>query len=139
MTGEAGAAAAVLSAVRIALAEDPAVGGRLNGVFDGPRAGATLPFAEMGELIAGDWGTKDRPGRELRVQVVVRDGGDGAARVREIAGAVEARIGALPRMLGGWEVAGAVPLRCRVAAEVAGRWRATVEMRVRVLASGENA
>ncbi|RDE04807.1 DUF3168 domain-containing protein [Sphingomonas aracearum] len=124
----------VLTAVREALAADPAVGGRLNGVFDGPVKGAALPHAEMGEVLAGDWGTKDRPGRELRVAVAVRDAGDSAARVREVAGAIEARIGALPRMLDGWEVASVAPVRCRVAAEGAGRWRATIEMRVRVLA-----
>ncbi|WP_010161248.1 DUF3168 domain-containing protein [Sphingomonas sp. PAMC 26617] len=93
MSAESVLQAAVLANLR-------AVAG-LNGVYVGPPVRATPPFAELGELIAVDWGAKDRAGRELRVLVTLRDAGETAVRLAALAASVGAAIEALPRDLTG--------------------------------------
>ena len=83
MSAESVVQAAVLAAVR-------GVAG-LNGVYLGPPVKATVPFAELGDLLSGDWSVKDRAGRELRLIVTVRDAGDSPARAQALAGAVGER------------------------------------------------
>ncbi|MFA6124594.1 MAG: DUF3168 domain-containing protein [Sphingomonas sp.] len=126
MSAESVVQAAVLVAVR-------GVAG-LNGVYLGPPVKATVPFAELGDLLSGDWSVKDRGGRELRLIVTVRDAGDSPARVQVLAGAVGAAIEAVPRDLSGWRVASLVLVRSRLSGAAGGRWNASVEYRVRVLA-----
>ena len=127
MSAESVVQAAVLAALR-------GVAG-LNGVYLGPPVKATVPFAELGDLLGGDWSVKDRMGRELRLLVTVRDAGERPARVQALAEAVGAAIEAVPRDLAGWRVASVVLVRSRLAAAAAGgRWNASVEYRVRVLA-----
>ncbi|MEG3176622.1 DUF3168 domain-containing protein [Sphingomonas sp. RB3P16] len=127
MSAESVVQAAILTAVR-------AVAG-VNGVYLGPPTKATPPYAELGELLGGDWSVKDRAGRELRLIVTVRDAGESATRAQALAGAVGAAIEAVPRDLAGWRVASVVLVRSRCAAAAAGRWNASVEYRVRVLAA----
>lgn len=117
-----------------ALAEALAGVAGLNRVEPGASVRATPPFAEIGPLLASDWGTKDKAGRELRVAVRVRDLAERAGRLHELSGAVQAAIEAMPRDLSGWRVASLTFLRSRVASEKAGLWAAVVEYRVRVLA-----
>lgn len=105
----------------------------LNGVFAGPAAKASTPFAELGELLSVDWGFKDRAGRELRLAVTVRDTAETPARVQTLADAVGAAIEALPRDLPGWRVASLVFVRTRVVRDGVGRWAAVVEYRVRLM------
>lgn len=126
MSAESVVQAAMLVAVR-------GVAG-LNGVYLGPPVKATVPYAELGDLLSGDWSVKDRAGRELRLIVTVRDAGDSPARAQVLAGAVGAAIEALPRDLGGWRVASVVLVRSRLMSAAGGRWNASVEYRVRVLA-----
>ena len=76
MSAESVVQAAVLAAVR-------GVAG-LNGVYLGPPVKATVPFAELGDLLSGDWSVKDRAGRELRLIVTVRDAGDSPARAQAL-------------------------------------------------------
>ncbi len=116
------------------LRADPVLAATLNGVFDGPAVRASTPFAEVGDGIAGDWGTKDRAGRELRLAVIVRDAAETSVRLGGLVAAVEAAVPGLPRDLDGWRVASVVFLRSRVAGEGPGRWIGSVEFRVRVLA-----
>lgn len=106
----------------------------LNGVFDGPPVKATPPYAEIGELLSGDWSVKDRDGRELRLAVTVRDAGETSARGQTLGGAVGAAIETMPRDLGGWRVASLVFMRSRLLRPAPGRWSVVVEYRVRVLA-----
>ena len=107
----------------------------LNGVYLAPPVKATPPYAELGDLLSGDWSVKDRAGRELRLMVSVRDAAERNARVQALAGAVGAAIEALPRDLAGWRVASVVLVRSRVRGGPPGRWAAMVEYRVRVLAT----
>ncbi|RUN77540.1 DUF3168 domain-containing protein [Sphingomonas sp. TF3] len=126
MSAESVVQAAVLAALR-------GVAG-LNGVYLGPPVKATVPFAELGDLLGGDWSVKDRMGRELRLLVTVRDAGERPARVQALAEAVGAAIEAVPRNLAGWRVASVVLVRSRLSGAAGGRWNASVEYRVRVLA-----
>ncbi|MDV3166708.1 MAG: DUF3168 domain-containing protein ['Waltheria sp.' little leaf phytoplasma] len=131
-----GATAAARAALATLLRADPVLRATLNGVFDGPAVRATPPFAEIGEATSGDWGTKDRVGRELRLAVILRDATETSARIAALAAAVEAAVPGLPRDLVGWRVASVAFLRSRIAGEGPGRWIAAVEFRVRMLASG---
>ena len=117
-----------------ALRASAAFGGAINGVFEGPVVKATAPFAEVQPLIAVDWSTKDQAGRELRPAVTIRDAGETPARLQALIGAACAAIEAMPRSLEGWRVASLAFSRSRMVREAAGRWAATVEYRVRVLA-----
>lgn len=128
--GEIGAAAAVRASV---LARLRGVGG-VNGVWEGAGVSATVPFVLLGDVVASDWSTKDRAGRELRVAVTVRDRGDSPARAGTLAAAVEAAVAGLPRALDGWRVASVVLIRSSVVASGKGAWAALVDHRVRVLA-----
>lgn len=105
----------------------------LNGVFAGPPVKATPPHAELGEVLGIDWSVKDRAGRELRIVVTIRDAGETGARAAALAAAAGAEIEAL-RLLDGWDVASAVLARSRVAGTAPGRWSASVDYRVRMLA-----
>ena len=127
MTAEGAVQAAVLAALA-------GVAG-LNRVEPGATVRASEPCATIEPLIASDWGTKDRAGRELRVAVTVRDLAERAGRLHELAGAVEAVVIALPTALDGWRIVSIAFLRSRTASEKAGTWAATLEWRVRVLAN----
>ncbi|HET9511485.1 MAG TPA: DUF3168 domain-containing protein [Sphingomonas sp.] len=129
------ATATARAALATLLRADAVLAATLNGVFDGPAARASPPFAEIGEATAGDWGTKDRVGRELRLAVILRDAGETSARIGTLTAAVEAAVPRLPRDLPGWRVASVAFLRSRVAGEGPGRWIAAVEFRVRMLAT----
>ena len=130
MSAAEGAVRAAFAAV---LRDDATLAAVLNGVFDGPAVRATTPFAEVSDVLAGDWGTKDARGRELRVAVSIRDATETSARLMELVDAAERAIEALPRDVDGWRVASCAFLRSRTAGEGPGRWLAVIEYRVRVL------
>lgn len=108
----------------------------LNRVEPGASVRVTPPYAEIGPVEARDWGTKDAAGREVRLTVTVRDAAERAARLHVLSGAVQDAVAGMPRELSGWRVASLVFVRSRVASEKAGNWAASVEWRVRVLATG---
>ena len=132
--GGLSAEAAVCAGIVEALRGDAVLGETLNGVFEGPSARASAPWAEIGDALASDWGTKDWRGREVRVAVMLRDLAERPARLGMLVEAAGAAIAAMPAALDGWRVASAGLLRSRVAGEGPGRWLAVVEYRVRVLA-----
>lgn len=131
MSAEAAVHAALVTALRAA--DD--VAGALNGVFEGPAVKVSAPYAEVQPMIAVDWSTKDRAGRELRPAVTIRDASETPVRLLTLIGAVGAAIEAMPRDLDGWRVASLVFSRSRTLREAPGRWAALVEYRVRVLAA----
>lgn len=116
--------------------QDHAPLGALTGVFDAPPVRAALPYAVVGEAMLADWSTKDANGREARVAVMLHDGGERPARLRLLAGEVEAAIAAMPRDLGdGWRIVSLAFVRSRIVPNGAGRWIATSEYRARMLES----
>ena len=131
MSGSASAESVVQAAV---LAAVDAIAG-LNGAYVAPPVKATIPYAELGDLLSVDWSVKDRAGRELRVAVTIRDAGETPLRGQGLAESVCDAIEGLPRDLAGWRVASVTLVRSRIAGGPAGRWTATVEYRVRVLAA----
>lgn len=130
-----GATAAARTALATLLRADPVLAATLNGVFEGPAVRASTPYAEIGEAVAGDWGTKDRAGRELRLAVILRDAAETSTRIGTLVAAVEVAVPGLPRDLAGWRVASVAFLRSRIAGDGPGRWIAAVEFRVRMLAT----
>lgn len=124
---------AVRVAVAAALRADAVLTAALNGVFDGPAVRASPPYAELGDTLASDWGTKDRRGREVRIAVLLRDLAERPERLAELADKAGAAIETMPRMLDGWRIASLAPLRSRMAGEGPGKWIAVIEYRVRIL------
>lgn len=125
MSAESVLQAAVLARLR-------AVAG-LNGVYAGPPVRATPPFAELGELIAVDWGAKDRAGRELRVLVTLRDAGETGVRLASLAASAGAAIEAMPRDLTGWRIASVALVRSRSWGTGPGQWSASMDYRIRMM------
>lgn len=138
MSGGGSAAGLFHAAMLAALREDPAFGGALNGVFEGPPVQATAPYAELGELLATDWGAKALAGAELRPAIIIRDQAEGPARLHALAAAADAVMAAIPAALGtpgmgAWQIASAALLRSRIIRDGPGAWVAIVEHRVRIL------
>lgn len=135
----AGGSAAGLfhAAMLAALRADAAFGGMLNGVFEGPAVQATAPYAELGELLATDWGAKALAGMELRPAIIIRDRAEGPARLHALAAAADAAMAAIPAALGtpegaAWQIASLALLRSRIIRDGPGAWVAIVEHRVRI-------
>ncbi len=129
MSAEIVLAEAVLAGVRDALGES------VNGVFDGPAVKASAPWVELGPILAADWSTKDKAGREVRLVLTVRDRADAPARTHMLAAAVGDAIEAVPRDLPGWRIASCIFVRARVSGTRPGEWAASVEYQIRVLAA----
>lgn len=131
------AAALFHTAMLAALRSDPAFGGALNGVFEGPAVKATAPYAELGELLVSDWGAKDLAGVELRPAIFIRDRAEGPARLHTLAAAADAVMATIAADLaddsGVWRIASLAPLRSRIIRDGPGAWVAIVEHRVRIL------
>ena len=129
MSAESALTAAVLATVGEAL------DGQVNGVFGGPAVKATAPWVELGPVVAADWSTKDKAGREVRLVLTVRDRAEAPARTHALAAAVGGAVEAVPRDLAGWRIASIVFVRARVIGERPGEWAASVEYQVRMLAA----
>ncbi|KTT76389.1 tail completion protein gp17 [Sphingomonas endophytica] len=102
-------------------------------VFESAAAKGTVPFLTLREWSAGDWGTKDRAGRELRIGVAVRDEGESGARALTLAAEAEAALLSLAGVVAGWRIVTVVPARNVLLPDGAGRWAALVDVRVRML------
>lgn len=125
------------SAVRVALAAHAPIAGVVNGVFDANPGRATRPYLLVDDPVLTDWSTKDQPGREGRLSVLVCDSGEARQRVRALAGEVEAALAALPSAIGdGWRIVSLVLQRSRMVAEGENRVTAVIDVRVRMLREG---
>ncbi|WP_375397138.1 DUF3168 domain-containing protein [uncultured Sphingomonas sp.] len=122
-----------VTAVLAAMQDDPALAAALNMVADGPVPGATPPWAELGPVVAVDWGSKDRRGREVQVGIVIHDRIDRRQRIHDLVAATGAAIEAMPRDMDGWRLASLAFVRLRVAGEAPARWTATIEYRARLI------
>ena len=129
MSAESVFHAAMLAALRAA----PDLAAGLNGVFEGPPVKASEPYAQLGELLATDWSTKDALGRELLSAVIIRDKAESPARVQALAGAADAAIRAIASDLEGFRIASLVLVRSRLIRAVPGGWTAIVEHRARLI------
>lgn len=114
------------------LARDEALAGMVHGIFDGTPPRASAPYVTVGPAEGGDWGTKDRPGREVRLTLTLV--GVGSAADDRAAARVEAVAAALRGPAGGWSVVGARTMRTRFTFTRDGGWRHEVVVRCRCLA-----
>lgn len=115
------------------LRDDGELSALVHGVYDAPVARASLPYIAVGAAEGSDWGTKDVPGREVRLTLMLNGvgeaGGDSAG----------ARIEALAAMLrgtaGAWRIVAARVVRTRLAVtKDGGGWRHDIVVRCRCLA-----
>ena len=122
------AGGALQSAIAVALdgVED------LSGVFDGPPARASYPYAAIDATTETDWSHKTAEGREVLVGITIWD--DQPVRLHELADAVETSLNALPA-LDDWQIVTLRLVRRRVLRDVAGPWAAAVDFRARMLAT----
>jgi hypothetical protein len=104
----------------------------LTGVFDGPPARATYPYATIDAAAETDWGHKSGEGREVMVGITVWD--DQPVRLHGLADSVEAGMRALPA-IDGWQLVTMRLVRRRVLRDVAGPWAGAVDFRARMLAN----
>ena len=121
---------------RLQAAAIGAVGGvqGLNGAYPGVPLRASRPFAQVEASIETDWSHKSGRGREVRLAVTLRDGGERPARIEALAAAAEAAIEALPRELEGWRLVSLGFLRTRTVQEAKAQgWAAVIQYRARML------
>lgn len=128
MSAESSFQAALLARLQAGL------GAQVNAIVQGPSATATPPYAEIGELLAGDWSTKDAAGRELRSLVLIRDGHDVPDRAQALADAAERALATLGPVLGDWRLVSLVLIRRRLLRERPG-WLVLLEHRARLIAA----
>ena len=116
------------------LTGDPVLMAQVNGVFHRSPARITAPYVLLDDMLATDWGTKDRAGREVRLAFSIRDGSDEAAPIAAITSAVEARMAAMPNTGPGYRLVSLTPLRSRTV-RIGDLWLATIDIRARLLAA----
>ena len=111
------------------------------GVFDAPPVRAALPYAVVDEPLTTDWSTKSWSGCEARLATAIFDGGERPQRLRALSAAAEEALLSLggelgPDAEGTWRLAGIVLVRSRIVRGTE-RWRADVEVRVRLYQPGD--
>lgn len=131
-----GAEAAVRARALAMLSDDVVLTGLVHGVFDGVPARASAPYVSVGGAEGGDWGTKDAPGREVRVTLALV--GVGGAAGDEAAGRIEALVPGLRGEAGGWRIVGARVVRTRFAYGKDGGWRHEMVVRCRCLVEDDS-
>lgn len=104
----------------------------LTGVFDGPPARASFPYAALDATTETDWSHKSGEGREVLVAITLWD--DQPVRLHALADQVEARLNALGAVQD-WQLVSLRLMRRRVLRDVAGPWAAAVDFRARMLAA----
>lgn len=115
------------------LAGDAALMAQVNGVFHRSPARIAAPYVLLDDVLATDWGTKDRPGRELRLAFSIRESSQDAGPVSAIAAAFETRLAAMPRSGTGYRLVSLHPLRSRTV-RIGETWLVTLDYRARLLA-----
>lgn len=103
----------------------------ITGVYDGPPARASFPYAVLDAGTESDWSHKSGEGREVLVAVTIWD--DQPVRLHALADTAEAAVAAA-RDVQGWELASLRMLRRRTVRDVAGPWAAAIDFRARLLA-----
>ena len=106
----------------------------LTGVHEAMPVQAALPYVTIEAGLESDWGHKSGAGRELRLSLVLRDGGERPDRLRALGTAAQAAIEAIDPALAGWRLVTLVLVRAMTVAEGPGRWILTLDYRARMLA-----
>ena len=120
------------AALQAALAAALAAEGRLTGIYDGPPARATFPYAVIDAGRESDWSHKNGDGREVLVALTLWD--EEPARLAELADVVE-RMAVAAGNVEGWQLVSMGLIRRRTVRDVAGPWAAAIDFRARLLAA----
>ncbi|MDP8995357.1 MAG: DUF3168 domain-containing protein [Pseudomonadota bacterium] len=102
-------------------------------VYDSPPLQAALPHALVSIDLESDWSHKGSEGREVRLAASLYDKGERPLRLRRLAGAAEAALGAVAGEAEGWRVVTMRYLRTRIVRDK-DHWAAVIEFRARLLA-----
>lgn len=120
---------ALLAMLLRALRDDAVLASMVHNIGDDAR-GAPVPAIIISEPQSTPWGSKDRPGVELRTDIVVVDRGD-AERIEVVAKQVADVLAALPRESADRESGPWVIVRHRSQRLRNGERRTTLTLRVR--------
>jgi hypothetical protein len=121
-----------LRAVLIAwLAADPALAG-INAIEEESPLSVTPPWLGIAASASVDWGTKDRPGREIRIALELETRTDLTGGDAMLLGAIERRVLELPPFHAGFELASIRFLRSRSEARADNLRAALLEYRFRL-------
>lgn len=127
-----GAEGAVRARALDLLTDDETLAGLVHAIFDGTPPRASAPYVAVGAAEGVDWGTKDRPGREVRLTLTLA--GVGGAVDDRAAARVDAVVDAMRGPAGGWSVVAARTMRTRFTFAREGGWRHEMVVRCRCLA-----
>lgn len=116
------------------LRADPALA-HVNSIEEEAPLTASPPWLGIVASAAIDWGSKDRPGREVRIALELQTRTDLPAADTPLLGMIERRVLALPPPQSGFEIASIRFLRSRSEARDDNRRAALLEFRFRLLAS----
>ena len=122
------AGGALQAALASALAAQP----QLTGIYDGPPARASFPYAVIDAGSESDWSHKSGGGREVLVALTVWD--EEPVRLAELADSIEALADAIGQVVG-WQLVTMQLLRRRTVRDVAGPWATAIDFRARLLAA----
>jgi hypothetical protein len=119
-------------AIQAALASALAGESQLTGIYDGPPARASFPYAVLDAGSESDWSHKSGQGREVMVALTLWD--EEPARLAELADTAE-QLAAGVGDPAGWQLVSMRLIRRRTVRDVAGPWAAAIDFRARLLAA----
>lgn len=115
------------------LRTDPALGS-INAIEEETPVSASAPWLGIAASASTDWGTKDRPGREVRIALELESRADEPGADGALLGQIEQRVLDLPPFHGGFELASIRFLRARSEERDANLRGALLEFRFRIFA-----
>ena len=113
------------------LRDDPALAD-INAIEEETPLRASPPWLGISTSASTDWGTKDRPGREIRIALELETRTDDPAADADLLNAIEARILDLPPFATDYEIASIRFLRARSEQRENNRRGALIEFRFRL-------
>jgi hypothetical protein len=121
------------AALIVWLAADPALAG-INAIEEEAPVRTSPPWLGIAASASADWGTKDRPGREIRIALELETRTDLTSGDAALLGAIEQRVLDLPPFHPGFEIASIRFLRARSEARADNLRPALIEFRFRLFA-----
>jgi hypothetical protein len=106
----------------------------INAIEEEAPVAASAPWLGIAASASTDWGTKDRPGREVRVALELESRRDEPDADAALLGAIERRVLGLPPFHTGFELASIRFLRARSEERGANLRGALLEFRFRIFA-----
>lgn len=115
------------------LRDDPALA-TINAIEEEAPVKASAPWLGIAASASTDWGTKERPGREVRIAIELESRADEAAADGPLVDAIERRVLDLPVFHTGFELASIRFLRARSEEREGNLRGALLEFRFRIFA-----